>query len=100
VLTTADGAFEIPPGAGSLAQPGHEAALIVRPEHLEIVPDGGLVAGRIVESVFGGAETRFLIKLPSGAVITARRSGGEAELHVGETVGLRWAADRARLIRC
>jgi putative spermidine/putrescine transport system ATP-binding protein len=100
VLTTADGAFEIPSGASSLAQRGHEAALIVRPEHLEIVPGSGLVTGRIVESVFGGAETRFLITLPSGAMITARRSGGEAELHVGETVGLRWRADRARLIRC
>jgi len=97
VLTTADGAFEIP---SSFGQPGHEAALVVRPEHLEIVPGNGLVAGRIVESVFGGAETRLLIMLPSGAVITARRSGGETEMHVGETVGLRWASDRARLIRC
>jgi putative spermidine/putrescine transport system ATP-binding protein len=100
MLTTADGAFEMPSGASSLAHPGHEAALVVRPEHLEIMPGGGGVAGRIIESVYGGAETRLLIALPSGAVMTARRSGGEAELHVGETVGLRWAADRARVIRC
>jgi putative spermidine/putrescine transport system ATP-binding protein len=99
LLATPDGAFPIPASGRALAHTEREGALIVRPEHLEVLPAGsGPLGGRVIETVYGGADTRLLIALPSGTVMTARRSAGEPELQVGDMVGLHWATDRARFI--
>ena len=93
-LITADG--ELPIEGTTPDQP---TALIVRPEHLTIVPNGhhGL-PGTIIETVYAGAETRLLVALASGTVLTVRRSGGQPSPDVGEAVVISWQQDRARLL--
>jgi putative spermidine/putrescine transport system ATP-binding protein len=98
LLATQDGAFAIPASGSAQAQPDCDGALMVRPEDVEVLPGGGPLGGRIIETVYGGAETRLLIALASGTIIIARRSSAEQELQVGAVVGLRWATDRARFI--
>ncbi len=51
--------------------------IIVRPEHIRIDDaNQGYVHGRIVESIYGGSETRLLVQLQSGAVLTVRQVAG------------------------
>jgi putative spermidine/putrescine transport system ATP-binding protein len=98
-LATSDGAFPLPADAGLAACSDQEGALVIRPEHLEITPGGeGALTGRIIESVYGGAETRLLIALPSGTVMTGRRSAGQSELRVGDQVSLQWQPDRVHFL--
>jgi putative spermidine/putrescine transport system ATP-binding protein len=98
-LTTGDGAFPLPADARLAASADQEGALVIRPEHLEITPGGeGGLTGQIIESVYGGAETRVHIALPSGTVMTGRRSAGQSELRVGDQVSLQWQPDRAHFL--
>ncbi|MBW6399399.1 ABC transporter ATP-binding protein [Roseomonas sp. HJA6] len=92
-LETADGTLALPPGtAGS-----GEAALTIRPEHVELRPDGAL-RGRVTESVYAGSEFRLVVTLGSGATLVVRRSSGQAVPHLGEEAALGWAPERARLL--
>ncbi|PZW42983.1 putative spermidine/putrescine transport system ATP-binding protein [Humitalea rosea] len=98
MLETADGALPLPAGAPCPAA-GQTAALVIRPEHIELLPpDGTALRGRISESVYAGSEFRLLVTLDSGTTLVARRSPGHAELRIGDEVALGWAADRARLL--
>ena len=96
-LITADGELIIPTGAR--ATTGHSCALVIRPEHLSVAPPGsdGL-AGTVVETVYAGAETRLLVALASGTVLTVRHTGAQRSPDVGEAVVVSWDRDRARLL--
>jgi putative spermidine/putrescine transport system ATP-binding protein len=94
VLETADGALPLPPDA-SVLPPGAEAALAIRPEHVELA---GPLTGCITESVYAGSEFRLMATLPSGTTLVVRRSAGQDVPAIGDEVSLGWDAGRARLL--
>jgi putative spermidine/putrescine transport system ATP-binding protein len=93
-LVTPDGELAVSPAA-----PGQPGALVIRPEHIAIAAGGreGL-AGSVIETVYAGAETRLLVALASGTVITVRRSGDQWSPEVGAAVAVTWEPDRARFL--
>jgi putative spermidine/putrescine transport system ATP-binding protein len=98
-LVTADGDLVLPNEVRGAAVVGQAGALVIRPEHVEIATTGrdGL-AGRVIETVYAGADTRVLVELASGTVITVRRSGGQWSPVVSEAVVVTWQPDRARFL--
>jgi putative spermidine/putrescine transport system ATP-binding protein len=93
-LITIEGELHIP-----RATPGQPAALVIRPEHLTIASNGEAgLTGTVIETVYAGAETRLLVALSSGTVITVRRTGGQHLPGVGDAVVVSWQPDRARLL--
>ena len=93
-LVTADGELAVSP-----ATPGQSGALVIRPEHVAIAAAGGDgLAGTVIETVYAGAETRLLVALASGTVITVRRSSGQWSPDVGDAVAVTWEHDRARFL--
>nr|WP_157221551.1 ABC transporter ATP-binding protein [Herbaspirillum sp. YR522] len=96
-LASADGNIPLWPAdcmrAGQL-----EATLSIRPEYIEIVGDGGYVRGDVVEQIYAGSETRLLIRLASGTVMTARQAARSRSYQVGDSVCLRWSVENARLL--
>jgi putative spermidine/putrescine transport system ATP-binding protein len=95
-LITADGELAVP--TGTHATPGHNCALVIRPEHLAVAPGGDGLAGTVVETVYAGAETRLLVALVSGTVLTVRHASVQRSPDVGEAVVVSWDRDRARLL--
>jgi putative spermidine/putrescine transport system ATP-binding protein len=95
-FATADGVLACAGGAGTAAG---RAALIIRPEHIEIVPAAdGMLTGVVTGRTYAGSETRQVVTLPSSVTLTVRCRADEAPVAVGETVGLRWAPERARVL--
>jgi putative spermidine/putrescine transport system ATP-binding protein len=93
-LRTDEGIFALPADTG--AAPGSAGALVVRPEHVEL---GDFpLAGTVSETVYGGAETRLIVTLATGATLTVRRAAGLPAVMIGATVGLGWAPGRARFL--
>ena len=94
-----DGALPIPQDAQTALASGQEAALVIRPEYVEIVaPDSALVSGRVIESVYGGSETRLIVALSSGVQLVVRRRAGQDPVGIGDTVAIGWAPDKARFL--
>lgn len=88
-LKTADGTFALPQGHG--CQPEKPGALIIRPEHLNVVStEQGALRGQVVESVYAGVETRVVVRLASGNLIVVRRASGLPALPLGSVLGLEW----------
>jgi putative spermidine/putrescine transport system ATP-binding protein len=93
-LVTAEGDLPI-----ARATPGAPGALVIRPEHLTIGQSGdAALSGTVIETVYAGAETRLLVALASGTVLTVRRSGGQWSPDVGDSVAVSWDQSRARLL--
>jgi putative spermidine/putrescine transport system ATP-binding protein len=96
-LKTADGLLRLPDGCSAPA--GRQAALVVRSEKLLLCSgDEAILSGRVEESIYAGAETRLLVRLPSGALMTVRRGAGLPRVAIGEDVFMRWDRDDARLL--
>jgi putative spermidine/putrescine transport system ATP-binding protein len=90
-LETGDGPLALPPTHGSV--PGSRGALIVRPEHMTLLPAGqGALQGQVMEAVYAGVETRLVLRLASGNLVTARRASGLPDLALGSVHGLQWPA--------
>ena len=99
-LVTVDGDLIIPQAMRGDAMPGQPGALVVRPEHVAIVGNGGDgLAGIVIETVYAGAETRLLVALASGTIITVRRSGGQWSPDVGDAVVVSWEHERGRFLQ-
>ena len=94
VLETLDGPVALPRHATA----GQLAALVVRPEYTHISDEPGALRGTVVETVYAGAETRLLVALGSGTVLTVRRSPALRPYSLGDSVGVIWPADRARFL--
>jgi putative spermidine/putrescine transport system ATP-binding protein len=92
-LMTPDGAVAIPP-----QRAGQGAAAVIRPEHMEISTAPGALRGIVTETVYAGAESRVLVTLGSGTVVTIRRSPSLPALALGENVGVAWAAEQVRVL--
>ena len=96
-LETVDGIVALPKGHG--AQPGKPGALVIRPEHLSVVPASqGLLSGQVIDSVYAGVETRVVVQLASGNHIVVRRQGADTPLAIGNQVGLGWLAQQSRFL--
>jgi putative spermidine/putrescine transport system ATP-binding protein len=96
-IDTADGIVALPAGHGG--EPDKSGALIIRPEHLNVVPaEQALLQGLVVESVYAGVETRVVVRLASGNLIIVRRLSGQAPLPIGSVVGLEWSAPHSRFL--
>ena len=98
-LATPDGPIPLPHPAAPSSARGHAnpATIIVRPEHLRVA-DSGHVRGEIVERIYGGSETRLLVRLASGTVLTVRQPAGSAHGVIGENVALDWDVAHSRLL--
>jgi putative spermidine/putrescine transport system ATP-binding protein len=78
---------------------GEECALVVRPEKIVFCAgDEAFVSGRVDESIYAGSETKLLVRLPSGMLMTVRRQAGLQPVAIGERVALRWDKEQARLL--
>jgi putative spermidine/putrescine transport system ATP-binding protein len=96
-IRTADGILPLP--AGSDARAGEEGALVIRPEKIALCGAGeALVSGRVEESIYGGSETKLLIRLSGGTLMTVRRQAGLPSVAIGESVSLRWDRRQARFL--
>jgi putative spermidine/putrescine transport system ATP-binding protein len=96
-IETADGLLPLPEDRGAVA--GGQGALVVRPEKLVLCNgDDALVSGRVEESIYAGAETRLLIRLPSGTLMTVRRGAGLPPVAIGENVYIRWDKEQAQFL--
>jgi putative spermidine/putrescine transport system ATP-binding protein len=97
-LATPDGTLPLPQDGPALAL-GAEAALVIRPEHIEINPAAlpGL-PGTVTESVYAGSEFRLLVALASGTTLVVRRLASQGSFAIGHSVRIGWPAERARLL--
>src|SRR3984957_2864202 len=97
-MESADGVLPLPSDCAAL--PGQQAALVVRPEKLVLCDSAdGILSGWVEESIYAGAATRLLVRLPRGTLMTVRRDAGLAPVTIGEHVFIRWARDEARLLQ-
>ncbi len=89
-LRTPDGEFALPAVPGGLTS-GAPAALVVRPENVQLADSGhGALAGEVVEHVYAGSETRLLLRLASRTVFILRLPAGVPAPAIGAAVGVRW----------
>jgi putative spermidine/putrescine transport system ATP-binding protein len=96
-LETRDGVLPLPDGCDM--QAGQSAALVVRPEKLVFCNgDQALLSGRVQESIYAGSETRLLVRLASGALVTVRRAAGLPPVTIDENVFVRWERNQARVL--
>jgi len=96
-IRTEDGALPLP--AGCAWRTGDISVLVIRPETVTICSaNEALVSGEVEESIYAGSETKLLVRLRSGSLMTVRRQAGLPRINIGENVSLRWDKDQARLL--
>jgi putative spermidine/putrescine transport system ATP-binding protein len=96
-MRTEDGALPLP--AGCARRTGDSGVLVIRPEKIAFCSaDEALVSGQVEESIYAGSETKLLVRLRSGSLMTVRRQAGLPRINIGENVWLRWDKDQARLL--
>jgi putative spermidine/putrescine transport system ATP-binding protein len=96
-IRTEDGALPLP--AGCARRTGDSGVLVIRPEKIAFCSaDEALVSGQVEESIYAGSETKLLVRLRSGSLMTVRRQAGLPRINIGENVSLRWDKDQARLL--
>jgi len=97
MIRTDDGSLPLPDGCAARA--GEDGALIVRPEKMLLCAiDEAFVSGRVEETIYAGSETKLLVRLASGTLITVRRQAGLPGVAIGEHVSIRWDKQQARLL--
>jgi putative spermidine/putrescine transport system ATP-binding protein len=76
-----------------------EAAIVVRPEHLEL-GDGGVnrITGSVAEMVYAGSETRILVDVAGSETITVRVPTGAPVPRLGEAVAVSWRPEAAVVV--
>ncbi|WP_258052013.1 ABC transporter ATP-binding protein [Mesorhizobium sp. INR15] len=96
-ILTSDGDFPLSPGQRGAA--GDAVSLIIRPEHLRVTDAGdGLLSGTLTEQVYAGSETRLLVRLSSGTMLTIRQPAGFEPRSLGNLLHIRWERQNARLV--
>lgn len=67
----------------------HDAHVIgIRPEHITPSPSEGTWKGRVGVAEHLGSDTFFHVQMEGGAEPITVRSGGEVDMHHGDTVNL------------
>lgn len=81
---------------------GDMAAVFVRPEFVDLQRDGGspgkdMLPGVVDNLLFNGANSRALVRLPSGDLIEVdvTLTGGTGDVKPGENVALSWLPEKA-----
>jgi len=73
---------------------GDAAELSLRPERLDLAKEPAehrnCVPGKVVDSVFMGPITRFVVELPEGHSVLAERQNDEPGFEQGESVFVQW----------
>jgi putative spermidine/putrescine transport system ATP-binding protein len=96
VLRTADGDFALPDNAPRFAG---KAALVIRPEHIRV---GGKTdcraSGHVIEVVYGGADTRLIVRLLSGTELTVRIPAPAGVFEIGSRVEAGWNREHSNLV--
>jgi putative spermidine/putrescine transport system ATP-binding protein len=101
---TADRRLQTPDGMLPIPAAGHggahtDGALVVRPEHIRVAEGAdAYLSGSIHELIYGGAETRLLVRLGSGATLVVRQPAGTARRKIGDTVSLKWDVENSRFL--
>jgi putative spermidine/putrescine transport system ATP-binding protein len=96
-IRTDDGVLPLPDGCAGRA--GASGVLVIRPEKISFcAANEALVSGRVEESIYAGSETKLLVRLNGGNLMTVRRPAGLPPIRIGENVALRWDKDAARLL--
>jgi putative spermidine/putrescine transport system ATP-binding protein len=96
-MESAEGILPMP--GNCAVEAGQPVALVVRPEKLLLCnSDTGILSGRVEESIYAGAETRLLVRLPGGTLMTVRRAAGLPPVAIGEPVFMCWDPNQARLL--
>jgi putative spermidine/putrescine transport system ATP-binding protein len=96
-IRTEDGALPLP--AGCARRTGDSGILVIRPEKVAFCgANEALVSGQVEESIYAGSETKLLVRLRGGSIMTVRRPAGLPPIKIGENVSLRWDKDQARLL--
>jgi putative spermidine/putrescine transport system ATP-binding protein len=97
MIRTDDGVLPLPDGCE--LRTGQQCALVVRPEKMFLcTADEAFVSGCIEESIYAGSETKLLVRLASGALITVRRQAGLPIGAIGERVFVRWDKQQVRIL--
>ena len=95
-IATAEGPLPLP--AGCTRQDGATGVLVIRPEKIMLCAAGeALLCGAVEETIYAGAETKLLVRLRGGSLMTVRRQSGP-RIGIGENVSLRWDKDEARFL--
>jgi putative spermidine/putrescine transport system ATP-binding protein len=103
-IETQDGTFDLCLANGlDRTSAVTEGALVIRPEHMRLghAADGQygpVVSGVVVEAVYAGAETRLLVSLPSGTVLTVRYATDDTPPEIGSSVQVSWSPETALLL--
>jgi putative spermidine/putrescine transport system ATP-binding protein len=92
-----DGGSEVA-ARGSGLPPGTPCIVMVRPERVAPVPQGGTQA-RLIEALFQGDHQRLRLVLPGGAELVAKRPVSEALPPPGAEIAIGWPAEAARAFR-
>jgi putative spermidine/putrescine transport system ATP-binding protein len=96
-LETPDGVLPIPAAWHSVAR--NDGALVIRPEHIQLADAAdACLHGCVNELIYGGAETRLLIRLQSGATVAVRQPAGVSRRAIGENVALKWNVEHSRFL--
>jgi putative spermidine/putrescine transport system ATP-binding protein len=96
-MQSAEGIVPLP--GNCAAKAGQQVALVVRPEKLTLCnSDDGCLSGTVEESIYAGAQTKLLVRLAGGALMTVRRDAGLPPVAIGEPVHICWDQDQARLL--
>jgi putative spermidine/putrescine transport system ATP-binding protein len=71
---------------------------IVRPEKVEFADAGALVRGRVSARAFLGNHWLFQVETPLGTMQLTHANTGLPQAAEGDTVGLAWSAEHARIV--
>lgn len=95
-LVTPHGSFIVPKGAMTA---GREAAIVVRPEHLEPgTASPNTVNVQVRDLVYAGSETRVIALLPDGQDIVMRLPPSATVPSRGDAVAIGWQPEAAVLL--
>jgi putative spermidine/putrescine transport system ATP-binding protein len=86
------GGLRVPLAPGS-AGAGETLTLLVRPEKIALAGEGqALVEGEVVEAIYLGESTRYVVRAESGEVFVVKQQNlaAGAAIKAGTRVGLRW----------
>ncbi len=96
-LITAEGRLPVPEEATAMSA-GSKGALIIRPEYIQQVNGQGLLTGRVTDIIYAGSESRLIVTLNKGTVLTLRQPAGISPATPGELINLHWNISNSRLL--
>jgi len=112
IISTVNGELLTAERDNQSLQQGENAILSIRPEKIQLAPADETVSfeppgqsrliGQVIQAVYLGTDTRYLIDLSGGIQITARLqniNGTETRFRPGDAVQVLWDAHHARVLR-